>query len=243
VITRYQKFPSSYSEISVLLKELLNQNLSVQQIANLNARLLETLKKFDFRKSENQFYKKISAEESKIELPYILFKSGIKGITFAIAIGHLGLINYYRQRDNIEMREFQDYYLWSSYHTAIANDELISFIAIVKNFLPFALRAGANSANNVKNTNENFNDFDENDIRIENFIEEDEAVCNEIIKRLKDFKGDLESKRCNYWFDLCGFSRKNAQEFMERYESHKIKDLIKNLNQALRRNQLDIIII
>jgi len=243
-ITRYQRFPLCYNKISVLLKELQNQNLTEQQITDLNARLLETLKKFHFRNSDIQFYKNISAEDSRIELPCILFKSGIKGITYAIAIGHLGLINYFRQKDNIELREFQDYYLWSSYHTAIANDELISFIAIVRDLFPLALRAnGANYSNNVNNTNGNFNGFDENDIRIENFIEEDEAVCNDFIRRLNNLKSDLETKRCKYWFDLFGCSRKNGQEFIKKYNSYKIKDFIENLNQVLRRNQLDIIII
>ena len=35
--------------------------------------------------------------------------------------------------------------------------------------------------------------FDENDIRIENFIEEDEAVCNDFIRRLNNLKSDLEN--------------------------------------------------
>lgn len=93
LVTRYQKYPLCYSKISSLLTQLQNPNLSVEQHSYLDSKLFETLEKFSFTNSEIPFYKNISSGESKIKLPYIIFKSGIKGIAYAIAIGHLGLIN------------------------------------------------------------------------------------------------------------------------------------------------------
>jgi len=228
-LTRYQKYPFSYSKISNLLSELDNSELTFEERIRKDKELLKILNTFDFRKASNEFYRNIPDEENKLHLPYYLFKSGIKEITYAISIGHFKLINYYKEKENLQLKNFKDYYSWSCYHTAIANDEIISFLTILREFIDIPLRANRNNEIII----------DENDLTCEEVFEEDEIINEDINNQLIMICNDLENKKCGFIYSIIGKFGDNSKDFIQNYSSKKIKEFMKIFNDNLQRHGLD----
>jgi hypothetical protein len=226
VITRYQKYPRSYNRISEILTLLNNPNLNDYEIIRLNDELNNIVVNFDFVLHSKNFYRNISQEDSNIILPSKFLKGNINELTHAIAIGHLGLINFYKLKYNKNLTEHQDLFKWNSFHTAIANDELISFVCIIREFLPDSLF-------DVIHNN------DDNDISIQYFLNEDEMVSEEIIQKLRLLKDFLENKNCGFFYSIFGWLPSNSKDFLNCYNAKKIKSFLDMLNKRLQINNID----